>query len=208
MQGNSSDLISQVASFYLSKGMKVADVTYGKGVFWGKVDLSDYDFYPSDLLTGSSRGRIKKYDLGNLPYKNRSFDCIVLDPPYMHNPGRPIVEANYRNRESSRGMYHVDILDKFYRRGLSEASRVVKLGGFVWVKCSDEIESGCQCRGHIEVFDIATREFDLVDLDMFILTSSRTVQVKAQQHGRKNYSFLWVFQRLGNKRPSRRRFFS
>jgi hypothetical protein len=128
----------------------------------------------------------------------------------MHNPGRPIVDANYQNRRTSKGMYHVDILDRFYRRGMHEAYRVLANKGLLVVKCGDEIESGCQCRGHIEVFEIATQELQMSDLDMFILTSTRTIQVKCQKHARKNYSIVWVFQKFNNatSRPSRRRYIS
>jgi len=34
---------------YVKPGAKIADVTYGKGVFWRHVDVTAYDLYPSDI---------------------------------------------------------------------------------------------------------------------------------------------------------------
>src|SRR5690606_5361610 len=46
LQGTNADLIERVAQIYLKPGMAVADVTYGKGVFWQKVDTGQFDFLP------------------------------------------------------------------------------------------------------------------------------------------------------------------
>jgi hypothetical protein len=76
-----AELIAEVARLYLRPGMRVADVTYGRGVFWRKVDTSVLDFHATDLSDG--------VDFRNLPYADDSLDLVVLDPPYMHDPGRP-----------------------------------------------------------------------------------------------------------------------
>jgi hypothetical protein len=44
IQGDNSDLIAVVARLYLPKGCRVADITYGRGVFWRRVNLADYRF--------------------------------------------------------------------------------------------------------------------------------------------------------------------
>jgi hypothetical protein len=113
--GHNDVLVSDVASFYLKEGQKVADITWEKGVFWRKIDLTKYDFHRSDLITCPE----SKYDFRNLPYGDAEFDTVVFDPPYVHNPGRLIVGANYRNAETTRGMYHDDIL-KLYVDGMKE----------------------------------------------------------------------------------------
>ena len=50
-QCNNDHLMAEVARLYLRTGDRIADVTFGKGRFWRKVDLGQYDFHPSDLLT-------------------------------------------------------------------------------------------------------------------------------------------------------------
>jgi hypothetical protein len=176
---------------YLSPNARVADVTYGKGVFWKKVQLDEYEFFPSDILTCPTAA----YDFRNLPYDDATFDCVVLDPPYCHNPGRMIGDANYKNVETTRGMYHKDIMH-LYRDGMAEAYRVLRIGGMLWVKCKDEIESSYQRWSHIEIYGNAL-DLGYFAKDLFVLTqlSKPTIQHKKQQHARKNHSYLFVFKK-------------
>lgn len=91
--GDNSDLIVRVVSLYTKDGYKIADVTFGKGVFWRKVDLSRFDFHASDILTCPKA----KYDFRKLPYPSVSFDVVVLDPPYAHNPGQMLSDKNWKS---------------------------------------------------------------------------------------------------------------
>lgn len=188
--GDNSDLIAHVAAMYLKPGDKVADVTYGKGVFWRKIISGMYNTSFSDLITGPEH-----FDFRKLPYGDASFDCVILDPPYTHNPGRLIVEANYKNRETTKGMYHADIM-QLYFGGMTEAWRILKEGGYLWVKCKDEVESSYQCWSHIEIYDEALR-MGFFGKDLFIMTQKThpVVQHHNQQHARKNHSYLWVFKK-------------
>jgi len=83
-----------------------------------------------------------------------------------------------------------------YERGMTEAARILKPEGTLWVKCADEIERSLQRRGHIEVFQIA-RGLGLIDEDFFVLMQEGppVTNGKRQQHARKNCSFLWVFRK-------------
>lgn len=190
--GDNSDLIKSVSELYLKKGFKIADVTYGKGVFWKKLDMKKYRFFPSDILTVKKKLR---HDFRKLPYKGNQFDVVVLDPPYAHNPGHMMTDKNYRNRETTKGMYHDDIL-QLYRDGIIDAYRVLKKEGTLWIKCKDEIESGNQRWSHIELCDIATKELNMVVQDLFVLTQNSKPAIQhIQQHARKNHSYLWIFQK-------------
>jgi len=190
--GDNGDLIAHVVTMYLKPGDSIADVTYGKGVFWRKIDQTNYDVHLSDIITGPAR-----YDFRNLPYKKETLNCVILDPPYCHNPGQMIVDKNYKNAETTGGMYHNDIIH-LYVDGMREAFRVLKTGGYLLVKCKDEIESSYQRWSHIEIYNAAI-DIGFFAEDLFILTqkSNPIVQHKQQQHARKNHSYLWVF-----KKPS------
>ena len=72
---NNEDIFPNILSLYVPEGSSIADVTYGKGVFWKKVDQEKYDLHFSDIKTG--------IDCRNLPYEDSSMDCVVIDPPYM-----------------------------------------------------------------------------------------------------------------------------
>ena len=45
--GTNDELFPNILKLYVKVGSRVADVTYGKGVFWRKVDTSIYEFLPS-----------------------------------------------------------------------------------------------------------------------------------------------------------------
>jgi hypothetical protein len=79
---------------------------------------------------------------------------------------------------------------------MTEAKRILKPGGTLWVKCADEVESCRQKRGHVEVFQVA-QDLGLEDEDLFILMldGAPVTNGRPQRHARKNCSFLWVFRK-------------
>ena len=54
--GNNSELIPECLEMYANDGDIIADVTYGKGVFWKNVDISKYELHGTDLQTGVDFG--------------------------------------------------------------------------------------------------------------------------------------------------------
>ena len=102
IRGTNSDLIVRVIALYVSDGDTVADVTYGKGTFWRKVNTGNFSLLKSDILTCPEA----TFDFRHLPYDDASLDHVVLDPPYAHTPGNLLVEACYRNRETTAGHGH------------------------------------------------------------------------------------------------------
>ena len=191
IQGTNADLIATVARLYLRKGDRLADITFGRGVFWRNLNLSDYRFHKSDKITCPS----SPHDFRQLPYKARFFDVVVFDPPYAHAGASMRVEPCYHIASTAGGLSHRDIMEG-YRLGMGEATRILKPGGTLWVKCADEIERAVQRRGHIEVFQIA-QGLGLIDKDLFVLMQETqpVTNGRRQQHARKNCSFLWVFRK-------------
>ena len=192
IQGGNEHLIQNVCEIYAPAGIKIADVTYGKGIFWRKTNIEKYEFYPSDIKTG--------VDFRKLPYKNESFDVVVLDPPYAHTPGKKFMTADTYNSQTTEKLTHLDIID-LYDKGIAEAYRILKYGGLLWLKCQDEIESGKQKWSHIELYKAAIC-LGFYAKDLFVLMQNSTTPVRhKQQHAKKNHSFLWIFQK--NKRYMR-----
>jgi hypothetical protein len=105
-----------------------------------------------------------------------------------------LVNSNYKNRETTQGCYHADII-QLYRDGMREANRILRPHGLMLVKCQDEIESSKQKMSHIELYDIAVKELGMVVQDLFVLFQKRrpVIQHKNQKHARKNHSYMWVF---------------
>ena len=200
--GNES-VFPRILDLYVRPGSVVADVTYGKGVFWRQVEPGDYDLRATDLLEG--------VDCRALPYRDGEIDCVVLDPPYMHSPGgtahstqRPF-EEHYRNNGSGNrtaSKYHEAVLD-LYRDAGREAYRVLRERGVFIVKCQDEICSNRQRFTHMEIIRDYER-LGFVAEDLFVVVRnnrpgvSRTVR---QVHARKNHSYFLVFWKRGETGP-------
>lgn len=190
--GDNSDLIAAVASLYAKGGDTVADLTWGKGVFWRKAQ--HLLVTGSDIVTVSER----PYDLRNTPYEDESFDIAVLDPPYIHSPGKHTTDARYQNAATTKGFLQKDIL-KLYADGMREGQRIAKRQ--VWVKCKDQVQSAVQRWSHCDIRLIAL-QLGLYPRDLFILIpDSQTPRGRwpVQHHARKPHSYLWVFEKPSPK---------
>jgi len=196
--GDNSDLILEVSRLYTNDQMKIADLTYGKGVFWRKTP--HLDVVGSDIMTVPER----PYDLRHTPYKDGEFDIVVIDPPYIHSPGNHPTNDRYQNAETTKGFLHKDIR-KLYLDGMMEAKRILKPTGQVWVKCKDQVQSSVQRWSHVEMLEDA-RTLGMYGRDLFILVpDSRTSSNRweNQYHARKVHSYLWIFDKTPPKAASR-----
>jgi hypothetical protein len=195
-QGTNDEVFPQVLSLYVPKGGTIADVTYGKGVFWKKIEIGDYDLRATDLKDG--------IDCAKLPYKEASIDCVVFDPPYMHTPGGT-AHQNHQNFESyyaNNGAevttlkYHEAVLDLYFK-GATEALRVLKPNGIFIVKCQDEVCANKQRLTHVEIINkLSSQGFIVEDLFVLLRRSRPGVsRILKQNHARKNHSYFLVFRK-------------
>ena len=190
----------QVLGLYVADGSIVADVTYGKGVFWRNIPQSRYDLRATDILKG--------IDCRNLPYVDGEIDCVVLDPPYMHTPGgtahttQPAFERHYRNNGTGRQTkrkYHEAVLDLYIEAG-EEAFRVLRDRGVLIVKCQDEVCANRQRFTHVEIMESYSR-IGFVAEDLFVVIRNNRPGVSRiirQVHARKNHSYFLVFWKPGS----------
>lgn len=188
-RGSPDELIAHIAHLYLHKGMRVADVTYGDGLFWRRLDTSMYDFHPSDIATTE-----RKEDFRKLKYATNSFDVMVFDPPFLiTKKGMPYtVGIRYRNQHNECRQYE-DVLE-LYRQGMKECHRVLRKGGTLWVKCQDAQESARQIMTHIMVHEYAV-QLGMTVCDLFIQHRVQQGIMKSpvQRFARKNHSYIWIF---------------
>jgi DNA modification methylase len=202
-QGQNDELFPEILELYVPVGSKVADVTYGRGVFWKKVETQNYDLLASDLKTGT--------DCRNLPYTDASIDCVVFDPPYMHTPGGT-AHQNHQNFEryySNNGTenttlkYHEAVLDLYFK-GATEAHRVLKPNGILIVKCQDEVCANRQRLTHVEIVnELESKGYFVEDLFVLVRTNKPGVsRILKQTHARKNHSYFLVFRK---RKPAKTR---
>jgi hypothetical protein len=193
--GKNEDLIPNIINLYGKEGMNIADVTYGNGNFWNKIDKSKYHIFGSDLKKDTKYGIIA--DFRKLPYSDRSMDMVVLDPHYMHGSPAPIrkdLDNTYKNND--RGDWGTNFVYSLYSEGMEEAWGVLKSKGILLVKCQDQVQSGKTCFDHIVIYDMA-KLLGMLAEDLFVLTRNGTPMMRHsyQLHARKNHSFLWVFRK-------------
>src|SRR5437899_1629162 len=151
-QGTNDEVFPEVLALYVPPGSRVADITFGQGVFWKKVPKGIYHVRPSDIKVGT--------DCRRLPYDSASYDCVVFDPPYMHTPGGTAhqnhqnFELYYYNNGAGNGLkkYHEAVLDLYFA-GAREAYRVLRAEGIYIVKCQDEVCANQQRLTHVEIIN-------------------------------------------------------
>jgi hypothetical protein len=200
-RGNNDDLFPQVLALYVAPGSTVADVTYGRGVFWKKVPPGRYEVLATDISKG--------VDCRRLPYPDGTIACVVFDPPYMHTPGgsahvnHQSYEGYYRNNAVGNGTdkkYHEAVLELYLQAGV-EAFRVLRNEGFLIVKCADEVCANQQRLTHVEIINAYTAGGFIVE-DLFVLLRNNRPGVSRalqQAHARKNHSYFLVFRKSKTK---------
>jgi hypothetical protein len=190
------EVFPQILKLYLPVGSKIADVTFGKGIFWKRVPREAYQLFPTDLAND--------VDCRQLPYSDETMDGVVFDPPYMHTPGGTAhvnhtnYEAHYRNNRpaTTDKKYHEAVLDLYYSAA-HEAFRVLRFGGIYIVKCQDEVCANKQRLTHVEIINELTT-YGFVVEDLFVVVRENRPGVSRllkQVHARKNHSYFLVFRK-------------
>ena len=213
VSGN-SEVFPQILSLHVPKGSTIADVTWGKGVFWKNVPENIYTLLPSDLKTG--------VDCRNLPYDTASIDCVVLDPPYMEGLFRKSKDhlagagthATFREHysngdisEENAPKWHAAVLDLYFKAA-REAHRVLRDYGVLIVKCQDEVSANRQNLTHVEIIN-EYEKMNFYTKDLFVVVRQNKPgisRLKKQVHARKNHSYFLVFVKMpsGVKRATTR----
>lgn len=205
VNGN-AEIFPDVLKLHVPEGSIVADVTWGKGVFWKKVPEGKYQVLSTDISMG--------VDCRDLPYEEKSIDCIVLDPPYMEGFYREKIsqkagsgshksfakaysngnEVNGDTKNTGAKKWHAAVSDMYFKAG-QEAYRVLKSKGVLVVKCQDEVSANKQYLTHVEIIN----EYEKIgyytkDLFVVVRTGKPSVsRIKKQVHARKNHSYFLVF---------------
>jgi hypothetical protein len=205
LDGN-ENIFPRILALHVPIGSKIADITWGKGVFWKHVRKDEYEILASDIATG--------IDCRKLPYEDKSLDCVVFDPPYMegfyrehadHKAGNGTHssfadaysngdEINEDTDNSGTKKWHAAVTDMYFKTG-REVYRVLKNKSVFIVKCQDEVSAGKQWLTHVEIInEYEHYGFYIKDLFIVIRNNKPAVsRLKQQVHARKNHSYFLVF---------------
>ncbi|HRE46506.1 MAG TPA: DNA methyltransferase [Aggregatilineales bacterium] len=214
--GTNDALFPQILRLYVPPGSTIADVTYGRGVFWKDVPNDQYCLLPSDLSVSTpTRFGLVRADCRALPYPSSSIAALVCDPPYMHTPGGTAhvnhqnYETYYRNNQAGRlengAKYHDAVLELYFAAA-REAYRVLVNRGIFIVKCQDEVCANKQRLTHVELINEFTRMGFIVE-DLFVLMRQGkpgVSRIKQQYHARKNHSYFIIFRKWVKKAATRK----
>jgi hypothetical protein len=170
--------MASVAGLWICDGDQVADVTWGRGVFWKK--LPGLPTFAHDLKTDG-------IDCRKLPYADGSLDVVVLDPPYRPTHGSKGFAGNGLAEAYQLGGNVLDSINDvsdLYGAALEE----------VLVKCQD-LSYGH--RLHLFSLDVlqlmVAAGFEFAD--QFILVNESRLSSGAwekQERARRAHSVLWV----------------
>ena len=182
-------LIAAAATLWIEEKDHVLDVTYGRGRFW--THYQPFYFTGHDLA-------LDGVDFRDLPYKDETFDVVVFDPPYIAQGGRETsTEKDFLDRYGLVGgpTNHRDLLELF-RGGISEAHRVLRGGGRLFVKCMDYVNGRVYRTGRHDVVSIAF-ELGFKQVDEFVHYSGTGPQppIENPGHSRRAHSFLCIFRK-------------
>lgn len=216
--GTNAEVFASILGLHVPRGSRVADVTFGLGAFWRRVEPGAYEVWASDLeaktegLREEWRGRVRSgVDCRRLPYEAESLDCVVLDPPYMEGLLRRSTEhlagsgthagfrraySNGKGAEGGGPKWHDAVLD-LYARSCREAHRVLRRGGVLVVKCQDEVSANKQRLTHVEIIT-GCESLGFHAKDLFVVVRANragVTRLKRQEHARKNHSYFLVFEK-------------
>ncbi len=211
--GVNADIFPIVLHLHVQTGSTVADVTYGKGIFWKNVPKENYILKGTDIQTG--------VDCRKLPYENGSIDCVVLDPPYMeglyrrsgtemagsgtYGAFRDFYSNGEHTDEVNKPKYHKAVLQMYFDAG-KEAHRVLKDFGVFIVKCQDEVSANIQNLTHVELINEYSKVgFYTKDLFIVIRPNKPSMsRLLKQEHARKNHSYFLVLIKTDGKNPRKK----
>jgi len=186
------EAIADLASLGYLPG-RVLDPTFGRGKFWTHwrpLELVASDLYPHperDTFVACATA-----DFRDLPHDDGSFDTVTLDGPYKLNG-----TSTKQGPSAADTRYGVEFYESWRDRhnainaGIVEALRVLRHGGYLLVKCQDQV-----CGLH---YRWQTREFaDVAEanggrlVDRYLVPGYRKQPAETQRRVHADYSTFLI----------------
>jgi tRNA G10 N-methylase Trm11 len=219
--GGNAGQFPDILKLHVPNGSVIADVTFGKGVFWKNIDIeaSEYTLHKSDINLNPPEGVRGSIDCRDLPFEDSELDCLVLDPPYQEGfyrdkpkqkagQGTHRQMAEYYSNGTEKGMVNGKkwqaAVHEMYFQSSVEAFRVLKHKGIFIVKCQDAVSANKQHMTHVEIINYC-RDLGFYCKDLFVTIRQGAAShstMKNQHHARKNHSYFLVFVKTERSNPA------
>lgn len=131
--GSSAQVVAKLLRVLFPDAATVLDATYSQGKFWTQA-TGHIRVIGTDLDQKGAKDA--RADFRHLPFRSGSVDVVVLDPPYICDPGRgkPGVMSSRFGAYAS-----VEEMRAAVKAGCREAWRVARLGAIV--KTQDHVHN-------------------------------------------------------------------
>lgn len=169
------------------------DPMYNQGMFYK--ELVQKPKYRFDINADKKGYDAVQGDATNLPIKDNTIRCIMLDPPFMFGAHGSTDKNVINKRYTMFDTY--EEMESCYKGILSEAYRVLGKGGICIFKCQDYTDSKTTMT-HCLVYEWA-KELGFYAKDIAILNLDKDKIFNGnlqQRHLRKTHCYFWVFQKV------------
>lgn len=184
------DVLKAMAEIHLrNERWYELDCTFSKGVFWYNIQKPKIK---SDLVPLFDD--VIQCDTTNMNcFDDSSLNSIVFDPPFLFRKRK----SKNNDKISDRFTYFksYDDLILMYEESLIQFYRILKNGGYVFVKCQDMTDGKFYCT-HYETIKIATKiGFELKDIGIKVSNKKLQREAKQQNCFAKTHCYWLVFKK-------------
>lgn len=183
---------------YIGDDDDVLDPTYGVGRWWN--DWRPESLIATDLDPMKSPDTFPHgVDFTAMPWDSATFDVVAFDPPYKLNgtsggggPATSDVDYGVGGPAVRWQDRHTLIF-----AGIKESTRVLRPGGYLIVKCADQVCSGKVRRQTVEFAQAAINAGCSYVDELHVYGSRKQPNGRSQVHARRNYSTALVMRKAG-----------
>ncbi|MEE8465778.1 MAG: methyltransferase domain-containing protein [Dehalococcoidia bacterium] len=192
--GDDCDLIDKIRSLHAT-GPRTLDATYGHGRFWNHRIADGHQVTGLDLraldLARTAHHTLIQGSWMDLPFRNSSFDTVVLDPPFIWNGGTAgRMKARYTSAKS-----YDHLLHELHTAG-HEFHRVTTSNGTIIAKAMDTVNGGARAWFHMDLTRLWEDEWSLRDLFVKVgVNNMRDPRWKKQRLSRASHTYFLVFKK-------------
>ena len=202
-----TEILRTLLEVYYPSGAKVIDLTYGKGNLWNSIANNPtlrkkYQVTACDAAPTSRK--IRNRNLLTDDYSNLGRHNVALfDPPYLI--GRVSFDYDKVGRNSwsaDRAKYttnqSLNVFNQRLKCLAEKAPTFLKPRGLLFVKIMDPRRDGTLIPHHINITNILSNKFELIDLAIYVRMGATTWKIRGHLQNLHGY---WLIFKL--KEPER-----